>query len=929
MRQRTSAMRDGQSVTSARARVAEALREARPRMHLRLLAAVSTLALGAMVAMAGAAAASTGPPLNGSQPTISGIAKQGGSLRARKGTWTGTLPLSFAYRWTRCDAAGEACEDIPAATAVLYKATHEDVGHTLRVVLTASNGEGSSSATSRQTAAVAVAPKKLTAPIVTGLTQDGQVLSAQNGTWIGTVPMTFSYQWQTCTKRCTNIVGATEPTYRAVTADIGQRLRFVVTAKNSVGHATAAAKASPLVKAGPPVAITQPAISGTPLPGQTLEVGTGSWAGTAPISYSYQWLSCNLAAECFDIAGAKGSSYPVAPLDVANSLEVVVSATNAQGSSSVTTPATGLVSALLPSNTGLPSIVGSLLDGGLLSAVTGTWEGTGPLSYSYEWLLCNASGGSCSSISEALASTLQLGVGQVGSTLRVVVTATNSAGSVSATSPATSLVSALLPSNSGLPSITGLLQDGGLLSAVTGSWAGTGPLSYSYQWQQCNASGASCSDISEAAASTLKLLSGAVGSTVRVIVTATNAAGSVSATSPASGLVGALLPSNTGLPSITGLLQDGGLLSAVTGSWAGTGPLSYSYQWQQCNASGASCSDISEAAASTLKLVAGAVGSTVRVVVTATNAAGSTSATSPASSLVGALLPSNIGLPSITGLLQDGGLVSAVTGSWAGTGPLSYAYQWQQCNASGASCANISEAAASTLKLLSGAVGSTVRVIVTATNSAGSVSATSPASGLVGALLPSNTALPSITGLLQDGGLLSAVTGSWAGTGPLSYTYQWQQCNASGASCANISEAAASTLKLLSGAVGSTVRVIVTATNSAGSVSATSPASGLVSALLPSNTVVPAISGLLKVGQILSASTGTWTGTAPITYKYQWQNCGLLGTSCSSIANAIASTLKLELAQVGLTLRVLVTATNAGGSVQAPSAVTGLIAGLL
>jgi hypothetical protein len=39
--------------------------------------------------------------------------------------------------------------------------------------------------------------------------------------------------------------------------------------------------------------------------------------------------------------------------------------------------------------------------------------------------------------------------------------------------------------------------------------------------------------------------------------------------------------------------------------------------------------------------------------------------------------------------------------------------------------------------------------------------------------------------------------------------------------------------------------------------------------------------------------------------------------------------LKLELAQVGLTLRVLVTATNAGGSVQAPSAVTGLIAGLL
>jgi hypothetical protein len=199
----------------------------------------------------------------------------------------------------------------------------------------------------------------------------------------------------------------------------------------------------------------------------------------------------------------------------------------------------------------------------------------------------------------------------------------------------------------------------------------------------------------------------------------------------------------------------------------------------------------------------------------------------------------------------------------------------------------------------------------------------------VSALLPSNTALPSIGGLLQDGGLLTASTGSWTGTAPVSYSYQWLLCNSSGAGCSSISEALASTLKLGAGQVGSTLRVAVTATNAAGSTSATSPATSLVSALLPSNTAVPTISGLLKVGQILSAGTGTWTGTAPLTYKYQWQNCGLLGTSCSSIANAIASTLKLELAQVGLTLRVLITATNAGGSTQAPSAVTGLIAGLL
>jgi uncharacterized protein YukE len=913
------------------ARAGEAFREAGRRARTRLLAGGLTIAVGGLVMAAGAApaVAGTGPPVNGSLPTISGIAKQGGGLRAGKGTWTGLLPISYAYRWMRCDATGGGCIGIPAGTASSYKATPEDVGHTLRVVLTATNEEGTSSATSHQTASVAVPPKRIIAPSLTGTAADGQVLTAQNGTWAGTLPLSFSYQWQTCNKSCTNIPGATGATYRLVTAEIGLRVRFVETVRNVVGKAVIAARVTPVIKAGPPVNITQPAISGTPLPGQTLDVGAGTWVGTAPVSYSYQWLSCNILAECVPIGGAGGASYLVQPLDVANSFEVVVTASNAAGSTSVTSPASGLVGALLPSNTGLPSITGLLQDGGLLSVVTGSWDGTGPLSFSYQWQLCNAAGVGCSDISEASASTLNLLAGAVGSTVRVVVTASNAAGSMSASSPASGLVGALLPSNTGLPSISGLLQDGGLLSVVTGSWEGTGPLSFSYQWQLCNASGAGCSDISEASASTLKLLAGAVGSTVRVVVTATNAAGSVSSTSPASSLVGALLPSNTGLPSITGLLQDGGLLSVVTGSWEGTGPLSYSYQWQSCNSTGGSCSDISEAVASTLKLLSGAVGSTVRVVVTASNAAGSTSVTSPVSGLVGALLPSNTGLPSITGLLQDGGLLSAVTGSWTGTGPLSYSYQWQSCNSTGGSCSNITEAVASTLKLLSGAVGSTVRVVVTASNAAGSTSVTSPASGLVGALLPSNTGLPSITGVLQDGGLLSAVTGSWTGTGPLSFSYQWQSCNSTGGSCSNISEAVASTLKLLSGAVGSTVRVVVTATNAAGSVSSTSPATGLVSALLPSNTGLPSISGLLQDGQLLSASTGSWTGTAPLSYSYQWQLCDGSGAGCSNVSKAIAATLALGAADVGSTLRIVVTATNSAGSTSATSSATSLVSALL
>ena len=240
----------------------------------------------------------------------------------------------------------------------------------------------------------------------------------------------------------------------------------------------------------------------------------------------------------------------------------------------------------------------------------------------------------------------------------------------------------------------------------------------------------------------LSLISPYVGSTVRLVETATNSAGSVSAVSEPTSVIAGLLPSNTSLPSISGLLQDGQSLLASVGSWSGTTPLSYSYEWQLCNSAGEACKDISGAIESTLALISGDVNDTARVIVTATNSAGSTSATSAPTSLIGALLPSNTSLPSVGGLLQDGQNLLASVGSWSGSTPISYSYQWQQCNASGEACKNINEATGGTLRLISSLVGSTVRVIVTATNSGGSTQAASPATGLIAALLPGNTSLP-------------------------------------------------------------------------------------------------------------------------------------------------------------------------------------------
>ncbi|MGH3024943.1 MAG: hypothetical protein ACRDLR_00645 [Gaiellaceae bacterium] len=77
----------------------------------------------------------------------------------------------------------------------------------------------------------------------------------------------------------------------------------------------------------------------------------------------------------------------------------------------------------------------------------------------------------------------------------------------------------------------------------------------------------------------------------------------------------------------------------------------------------------------------------------------------------------------------------------------------------------------------------------------------------------------------------------------------------------------------------------------------------------------------------LSASDGSWDGTAPIAYGYQWQDCDSNGASCAAIVGAGGATYALSTSDVGHAIRVDVSAENSAGETTASSAATTAVQG--
>jgi hypothetical protein len=201
------------------------------------------------------------------------------------------------------------------------------------------------------------------------------------------------------------------------------------------------------------------------------------------------------------------------------------------------------------------------------------------------------------------------------------------------------------------------------------------------------------------------------------------------------------------------------------------------------------------------------------------------------------------------------------------------------------------------------------------------------------AAAPANEDEPVVSGAVVVGSTLSATSGTWTGT-VSTFAYQWVRCAEDGglpdgSNCVFVSGATSPTYVLVDADVGKRMRIRVTAANSDGSTTVASNATDIVkaasTAVAPSNTAAPTVTGRPVQSTYLRASTGTWSGTQPLEFAFRWLSCDTAGNNCKEIAAASDNDYYVRDTDVGLTLRARVTASNDAGSAPVTTAATAVV----
>jgi hypothetical protein len=195
---------------------------------------------------------------------------------------------------------------------------------------------------------------------------------------------------------------------------------------------------------GKPALVSAPVITGTPLVGEVLGATTGTWKNAS--STDIQWYACSSATSCTAILGAAGHTFQVTSAQTGTQLKVVVTATGGGGTATADSALTAPVGGAL-TNTNPPVISGTAYTGQVLTTTTGDWKDA--TSFAVQWYACPTPA-TCAAIGGATGMAFQVTGAQVGSQLKVTVTATGVAGTGNVDSQLTTAVKAVVQNVMGL-----------------------------------------------------------------------------------------------------------------------------------------------------------------------------------------------------------------------------------------------------------------------------------------------------------------------------------------------------------------------------------------------------------------------------------------------------------------------------------------------
>ena len=326
-------------------------------------------------------------PWANAQPFITGLAAVGQTLGTGFDIWSGSPAV--ARQWKRCDGAGASCVDIPGATGQSYVPTDDDIGHTIRVDESATEGGLTSTVNGRPT----------TTPVfIPAATHDGQSLAPGDSAVSGHLNLTSTSSSCAAPKSAPTTSGTESRFYDTFTvtslvnepacvwfaqiprASGGSCLAFLVLysptfvpsdlrsnyAGDDGGRGALSATLAPgtsaqvaifddgffhgctdyglMVGSEAPFATGRPELAGGATAGTRVTTTTGIWNG-AP-AFAYTWQRCDAGGGgCVPIGGATGPAYTPTGADVGSTLRARVTATRAGRSASSDSEPTGVIGA--------------------------------------------------------------------------------------------------------------------------------------------------------------------------------------------------------------------------------------------------------------------------------------------------------------------------------------------------------------------------------------------------------------------------------------------------------------------------------------------------------------------------------------------------------------------------------------------------------